>query len=235
MRLAPEGTRRRILLSWSSGKDSAWSLSTLRHEPDNEVVGLLTTISEEFDRVAMHAVRRELVEAQASAAGIDLWPVTIPSRCTIQQYEEAMGQALAKAKSAGVTAVAFGDLFLEDVRRYREEKMAGTGLELLFPLWGKPTHALAREMLDGGLQAMVTCVDPGVLTATFAGRAWNRDFLNDLPAHIDPCGENGEFHTFVYAGPMFSRPVPIQVGEIVTRDGFAFADVLPAASLAAIA
>ncbi len=221
---------RRVLLSWSSGKDSAWSLATLRKEPGLEVVGLLTTINEEFDRVAMHSVRRELLEAQATAAGLKLWSVPIPNLCTNEQYEKAISSALEKAKKAGITTVAFGDLFLEDIRRYREKKMAGTGLELIFPLWGKPTGALATEMLDGGLRAVVTCVDPRVLTENFAGRDWDQDFLSDLPKGADACGENGEFHTFVYAGPMFSHPLSIEVGEIVTRDNFVFADVLPVAS-----
>jgi uncharacterized protein (TIGR00290 family) len=219
--------QQRILLSWSSGKDSAWSLFTLRQDPNNRIVGFLTTINEEFDRVAMHAVRRELLEAQANAAGVDLWPVPIPHNCTNELYEEVMRRALAKAKDAGITAIAFGDLFLEDVRRYREAKMAGMGFELLFPLWGRPTARLAEEMINRGLRATVTCVDPRALDPSFAGREWDATLLKDLPKNIDPCGENGEFHTFVHAGPMFSGPLAIRVGEVIERDGFVFADLLP--------
>jgi uncharacterized protein (TIGR00290 family) len=218
--------QRRILLSWSSGKDSAWSLFTLRQNPDNRVVGFLTTINEEFDRVAMHSVRRELLEAQADAAGVDLWPVLIPHNCPSELYEETMRAELAKAKDAGIAAIAFGDLFLEDIRRERENKMAGMGFELLFPLWGTPTARLAEEMINGGLKATVTCIDPHALDPSFAGRNWDAAFLKDLPENVDPCGENGEFHTFVHAGPIFSRPLAIRLGEVVTRDGFVFADLL---------
>jgi uncharacterized protein (TIGR00290 family) len=220
-------SRAKALLAWSSGKDSAWSLHLLRQRDDVEVVGLLTTINEVHDRVAMHAVRRVLLEAQARAASLPLWPVPIPSPCSNEQYERAMGEAIAAAVAAGVRAVAFGDLFLEDVRRYRERQMAGTGLELLFPLWGRPTAALALEMVAGGLRARITCVDPRVLPATFAGRAFDRALLDELPTGVDPCGENGEFHTFAWDGPMFEAPVPIRGGEVVERDGFVFADLLP--------
>lgn len=219
--------RRRILLSWSSGKDSAWSLFTLRQDPHNCIVGLLTTINEEFDRIAMHAVRRELLEAQADAAGVDLWPVFIPRNCPNELYEETMRAVLAKAKDDGIAAIAFGDLFLEDIRRERETKMAGMGFELLFPLWGTQTARLAEEMLNGGLKATVTCVDPRALDPSFAGREWDATLLKDLPKNVDPCGENGEFHTFVHAGPMLSRPVATRLGEVVNRDGFVFADLLP--------
>ncbi|MGH7487556.1 MAG: ATP-binding protein [bacterium] len=220
-------THRRILLSWSSGKDSAWSLFTLRQDPDNDVVGLLTVINEEFDRVAMHAVRRELLQLQADGAGTDLWAVDIPHNCTNDLYEEAMRHALDRARGAGITAIAFGDLFLEDVRSYRETKMAGMGFELLFPLWGKPTRRLAQEMIDGGLRATVTSIDPRALDRSWAGRAWDAAFLSDLPENVDPCGENGEFHTFVHAGPIFAQPIPVHRGEVVERDGFVFADLLP--------
>ena len=216
-----------VLLAWSSGKDSAWSLHVLRQRPDVEVVSLLTTVSEAHDRVAMHAVRRVLLEAQARAAGLPLTTVRIPSPCSNEQYERAMGAAVASAREEGVRAVAFGDLFLEDVRRYRERQMAPTGLDLLFPLWGRPTGVLAREMLEGGLRARITCVDPRLLPRSFAGRAFDADLLRDLPAGVDPCGENGEFHTFAWDGPMFSSPVRVRGGEIVERDGFVFADLLP--------
>jgi len=221
-------TRGRVLLAWSSGKDSAFALHVLRQRDDVEVVGLLTTVNETHDRVAMHAVRRTLLEAQAAAAGLPLTLVRIPHPCSDLAYEAAMGRALEEARASGVVGVAFGDLFLEDIRRYREEKMAGTGLRPLFPLWGRPTAGLAREMLEAGLKARITCVDPRVLAGSFAGREFDRPLLADLPAGVDPCGENGEFHTFAWDGPMFGRPVPVRGGEVVARDGFVFADLLPA-------
>ena len=219
--------KQRVLLSWSSGKDAAWSLWTLRQHNDVEVVGLLTSFNEEFDRAAMHAVRRELVQAQAEAVGLPLISADLPWPCSNEQYEAAMQKALDDARSQlGITAVAFGDLFLEDVRHYREDKKSGTGLGLLFPLWGIPTDQLAQQMIVGGLKAYLTCVDPQKLPGAFAGRAFDDKLLEDLPAGIDPCGENGEFHSFAYAGPMFSRPLRVEVGEVVERDGFVFADVL---------
>jgi uncharacterized protein (TIGR00290 family) len=218
----------RILLAWSSGKDSAWSLHVLRQDPSVEVAGLLTTVSEAYDRVAMHAVRRTLLEAQAAAALLPLVVVKIPSPCPNEAYEAAMAQAIDDARSRGITGVAFGDLHLEDVRRYRERQMSGTGMSLHFPLWGRPTRALAGEMIEGGLRARLTCVDPRVLPADFAGAAFDRDLLARLPAGVDPCGENGEFHSFAWDGPMFVRAIPVRPGEIVTRDGFVFADLLPA-------
>ena len=217
-----------ILLAWSSGKDSAFALHVLRERDDVEVVGLLTTVNETHDRVAMHAVRRTLLEAQAAAAGLPLTLVRIPHPCSDLAYEAAMGRALEEARASGVVGVAFGDLFLEDIRRYREEKMTGTGLRPLFPLWGRPTAGLAREMLEAGLKARITCVDPRVLAGSFAGREFDLPLLADLPAGVDPCGENGEFHTFAWDGPMFGRPVPVRGGEVVARDGFVFADLLPA-------
>jgi uncharacterized protein (TIGR00290 family) len=220
--------RRRVLLSWSSGKDSAWTLHVLRQDPSLEVVGLLTTVNEEFDRVAMHAVRRDLLLRQAEAAGVEPWLVPLPYPCSNDQYEAIMARQVEKARRAGIDAVAFGDLFLEDIRAYRERQMAGSGLDLLFPLWRRPTAALAREMLTGGLRAWVTCVDPRALGASFAGREWDESFLDDLPPAVDPCGENGEFHTFVFAGPMLRREVGCRPGEVVERDGFVFADLLPA-------
>jgi uncharacterized protein (TIGR00290 family) len=226
----------RVLLAWSSGKDSAWSLHVLRQAQGVEVVGLLTTLNETHDRVAMHAVRRELLEAQAAASGLPLRVVPIPSPCPNDVYEAAMARALDDARRAQrIEAVAFGDLFLEDIRRYREDKLAPTGLRALFPLWGRPTRALAEEMIAGGLQARLTCVDPRVLPASFAGRAFDAELLRDLPPSVDPCGENGEFHSFAWAGPMFRHRVDVEPGEVVTRDGFVFADLLratPAASAA---
>ena len=216
----------KALLCWSSGKDSAWTLHALRRRPDVEVVGLLTTINTEYERVAMHAVRVALLDAQAEAAGLPLWTVPIPNPCSNQEYESAMGEAMRKALAAGITMMAFGDLFLEDVRRYRETQLAGTGLTPIFPIWGLPTDALARDMVAAGLRARLTCVDPKQLPASFAGRDFDAALLADLPASVDPCGERGEFHTFAYDGPMFRHPVPIQTGEIVTRDGFVFADLI---------
>jgi uncharacterized protein (TIGR00290 family) len=220
--------RRRILLSWSSGKDSAWALHELRRAGDVEVVGLLSTLSEPYDRVAMHAVRRSLLDAQARAAGLPLWPVTLPSPCSNEAYEAAMGAALVRARAEGVEAIAFGDLFLEDVRRYREEKLAPTGIHPLFPLWGRPTAALAQEMLAAGVVAHLTCVDPRQIPGALAGRRWDAALLAELPPTADPCGERGEFHTFVSAGPMFAAPLGVRTGEIVERDGFVFADLLEA-------
>ena len=218
---------KRVLLSWSSGKDSAWSLHVLRQDPSLEVVGLLTTLNEAFDRVAMHAVRRDLLEAQAEAAGLPLQAIPIPWPCSNEQYERIMADVCARARQAGVEAVAFGDLFLTDIRAYREQQLRGTGLEPLFPLWNLDTLDLARDMIAGGLRAKLTCVDPKRLAPAFAGRDFDQQFLDDLPAGVDPCGENGEFHSFVYAAPVFDRTLPVQIGEIVERDGFVFADVLP--------
>ena len=224
---APVGAVK-VLLAWSSGKDSAWSLHVLRSRPDVEVVGLLTTVNAAHDRVAMHAVRRTLLEAQAAAAGLPLFTVSIPSPCPNEVYEEAMARALSQARERGVEAVAFGDLFLEEIRRYRESRMEGTGLEPLFPLWQRPTRELADEMLAGGLRAVLTCVDPRVVPESFAGRAFDRALLQDLPAGVDRCGENGEFHTFAWDGPMFRHPVAVRGGEVVRRDGFVFAYLLTA-------
>jgi uncharacterized protein (TIGR00290 family) len=220
-------SRERVLVAWSSGKDGAFALHVLR-EHGVEVTGLLTTVSGPFERVAMHAVRLDLVRAQAEAVGLPLLEVRIPSPCPNELYEAAMAEALAEARGQGTTAVAFGDLFLEDVRRYREERMAGTGLRALFPLWGRPTRDLAEEMLAAGLKAVLTCVDPRALPRELAGRAFDASLLRELPPGVDPCGENGEFHSFAWDGPAFRRAVPVRVGEVVERDGFVFADVLPA-------
>ena len=220
-------SRTRALVAWSSGKDSAWALHTLRRSSDVDVVGLLTTVNSRHERVAMHAVRRVLLEAQAAAVGLPLTVVEIAWPCSNEAYSEAMGRAMADARAQGVTGVAFGDLYLEDVRRYREEQLAGGGIAPLFPLWAQPTPALAREMIASGLRATLTCVDPRVVPADLAGRSFDAALLADLPATADPCGENGEFHTFAWDGPMFARGVPVRLGETVTRDGFVFADLLP--------
>ena len=214
-------------LSWSSGKDSAWSLEMLRRSGEAEVMGLFTTINAAFDRVAMHAVRRGLVEAQARAAGLELHLIEIPYPCPNADYERIMGAFVAKAQAEGAEAMAFGDLFLADIRAYRERQLADTGIAPLFPLWGRDTRELAAEMIDGGLVAHVTSIDPRKLDPSFAGRIFDAAFLADLPASADPCGENGEFHTFVAAGPMFREAVAVRPGEITERDGFVFADLVP--------
>jgi uncharacterized protein (TIGR00290 family) len=216
---------KRVALSWSSGKDSAWSLHLLRQDSSIEVAALLTTLNEEFDRVAMHAVRRELLEAQAASAGVPLWTIPLPWPCSNQQYEARMRSACDRAVAAGIEAIAFGDLYLADIRAYREKQLAGTGLDPLFPVWQLPTRELARQMIAAGLRAKITCIDPKILPREFAGRDFDAEFLADLPPGVDPCGENGEFHTFVYDGPMFHHPIPIQPGEVVERDGFVFADL----------
>ncbi|SRR5579862_3964528 len=221
---------KRILLSWSSGKDSAWALHVLRQQPEYEIAGLLTTFNQEFDRVAMHGVRRALVERQAEAVGLPLWTVPLPWPCSNEQYETLMAKVCTDALQRRIEGVAFGDLFLEDVRAYREKQLSGTGLEPMFPLWGMSTHALAREMIATGLKATLTCVDTRKLDISFAGRSFDEKLLMELPAEIDPCGENGEFHSFAHAGPMFSTEIPIEAGEIVIRDTFAFADLLPLTS-----
>ena len=216
----------KILISWSTGKDSAWMLHVLKQQQPGAVAGLLTATNEAFDRVAMHAVRRELLEAQADAAGLPLHVIPLPWPCSNEEYEKRMRAAVAGFVAEGVTHVAFGDLFLEDVRRYREERLAGSGLEPLFPIWKtKSTAALAQDMIAAGLQARLTCVDPRKLDRSFAGRVFDQSLLDDLPADVDPCGENGEFHSFAHAGPMFNYPIAVRLGEVVDRDGFTFADL----------
>jgi uncharacterized protein (TIGR00290 family) len=216
-----------ILVSWSSGKDSAWMLHLLRQEGRLDGASLLTTINETADRVAMHGVRRTLLEAQAAAAGLPLRVIRLPHPCSNDVYEARMRTAVEQAVADGFTIAAFGDLFLEDVRHYRERHLAGTGLTPLFPLWGRNTAELAREMVGAGVKATVTCVDPRVLDRRFAGRRFDAAFLNELPSGVDPCGERGEFHTVVTAGPMFNREIAVTYGPIVERGGFVFADVLP--------
>ena len=215
----------KILVSWSSGKDSAWMLHVLKQDEAVEIGGLLTTMNEEFDRVAMHTVRRRLVEAQAEAAGVPLRTVPLPWPCTNDEYESRMRAAVSQAVSEGFTHVAFGDLFLEDVRKYREERLAGTGLTPLFPIWGIPTDQLATQMVESGLRSVLTCINPKHLDRSFAGRQFDHSLLADLPAGVDRCGERGEFHSFAWDGPMFNHPVTVSVGEVVDRDGFVFADL----------
>jgi uncharacterized protein (TIGR00290 family) len=223
--------RPKAWLAWSSGKDSAWALHTVRQVGEFEIVSLLTTVNSTYKRVAMHAVRESLLEMQAAAARLPLVKVPIPSPCPNEVYEQAMGEAMARARAEGIWHVVFGDLFLEDIRAYREKQLAACGMTPVFPLWRINTRRLAEEMLAGGLSAHLTCVDPRKLDRSFAGRRFDAELLSALPPNVDPCGENGEFHTFANEGPMFSNPIPLVPGEIVERDGFVFADILPAASL----
>jgi uncharacterized protein (TIGR00290 family) len=216
---------KRVALSWSSGKDSAWALHVLKETPGIEIAALITTFNSSADRVAMHAVRRRLAETQAERVGLPLWSVELPWPCANGVYEERMRSVCERAVAAGITAVAFGDLFLREIREYRERQLEGTGLEPLFPLWDLPTQALAAEMMEGGVRAKVTCVDPKRLDRSCAGRDFDAAFVAGLPSDVDPCGENGEFHTFVYDSPEFSSPICIASGEVVERDGFVFADV----------
>jgi uncharacterized protein (TIGR00290 family) len=220
--------RRRTLVSWSSGKDSAWSLHLLSQDGGTELAALLTTFNSEADRVAMHAVRRELVEAQAARLGLPLWAIELPWPCPNAEYESRMLRACGRAVAEGITTVAFGDLFLEDIRAYRERQLQGTGLAPVFPVWHLPTGQLARQLLDAGVKAKITCVDRAKLDASCAGREYDAAFLNELPSAIDPCGENGEFHTFVYDSPDFTRPIAVAPGTAIERDGFVFADLVPA-------
>jgi uncharacterized protein (TIGR00290 family) len=219
--------RPRALLSWSSGKDSAFALSELRAAGEVDVVGLVTTIKAAAGRVAMHAVREQLLDLQAAAVGLPVRKVSIPSPCPNEVYQAAMATVVDEARSEGITHMAFGDLFLADIRRYREQQLEGSGLTPLFPLWERDTAELARAMIDAGTRAVLTCVDPRQLDRSFAGRSFDSQSLAAMPASCDPCGERGEFHTFAWDGPAFSGPVPVTVGEIVERDGFVFADVLP--------
>jgi uncharacterized protein (TIGR00290 family) len=217
---------KRVLLSWSSGKDSAWTLYHLQQDPMVEVVGLLTTFNGEFNRSAIHGVRRQLLRLQSEAAGLPLIEIPLPWPCSNEQYESLMDTALDNARTQlHMDAMAFGDLYLEDIRSYRETKMQGTGLQVMFPLWQIPTDQLARQMIAGGLKAAITCLDPRVMPEHFAGAQFSTQLLEELPKAVDPCGENGEFHTFAWDGPMFSRPIAVVGGEVVKRDGFVYADL----------
>jgi uncharacterized protein (TIGR00290 family) len=219
--------RPKAWLSWSTGKDSAWTLDLVRRQGETEVVALLTTVNQTHHRVAMHAVREELLERQAEAAGLPLVKVPLPWPCPNEAYERLMAEALEQARRESVTRMVFGDLFLQDVRRYREERLAGTGIQPLFPLWGLNTARLAAQMVESGVQAFVTCLNPAKLDRSFAGRMFDEVLLAALPTSVDPCGENGEFHTFAFAGPMFRHPIPVKPGETVERDGFVFTDLMP--------
>jgi uncharacterized protein (TIGR00290 family) len=232
MKDSTASARPKAWLAWSSGKDSAWSLHTVRQSGEVDVVALLTTVNRTHQRVAMHAVRESLLEMQAAETGLPLIKVFIPSPCPNEVYEQAMSDAMARARAEGVHHVVFGDLFLEDIRAYREKQLAACDMTPVFPLWGIDTRKLAEQMLAGGLRASLTCIDPRKLDRSFAGRAFGEDLLRALPPGVDPCGENGEFHTCVSAGPMFRRPIPLESGEIVERDGFVFADLLPSKATA---
>ena len=223
------GAHPRAVVSWSSGKDAAFALHAVRQTGALDVVGLLTTVTSTYRRVSMHGVREALLEAQARAVGLPLLKVEIPSPCPNAVYERAMAGAVDRLRRDGVTRMVFGDLFLEDVRAYREDRLRGTGIDPVFPLWGRPTGVLAREMIAGGLDARLVAIDPRALPRSFAGRRFDRTLLDDLPSDVDPCGERGEFHTCVVAGPMFDRPIAVNAGEVVDRDGFVFADLAPAA------
>ena len=226
---------KRILLSWSGGKDSAWALHVLRRQGEYEVVGLLTTINEQFRRVAIHGFREELLEMQAESVGLPLWKVDLPFPCSNEEYEARMAAVCERAVAEGLHGIAFGDLFLEDIRAYRVARLAGTGLEPIFPIWtpslGVTTAELAREMIAAGLRAYLTCIDPRVLSESFAGRSFDAALLADLPPEADPCGERGEFHSFACAGPMFTRTIRVIPGERVQRDNFVYADLLPVPAL----
>ena len=219
--------RRKTLLSWSSGKDSAWTLEVLLRDPAVEVVGLFSALNGRVDRVSMHATRSELLRLQAQAAALPLYTISLPEPCTNEEYEFRVGKAVAGFAAEGIVCMAFGDLFLEDIRQYRERNLAGTGIEPLFPLWKRPTRELALEMLDAGMETYISSVDLKKLPLSFAGRRWTRELLEELPSGVDPCGENGEFHTIVSGGPMFKERIEIAVGEIVQRDGFGYADIIP--------
>ena len=218
---------RKALMSWSTGKDSAWALHQLRQNPEIDLLGLFCTVSKEFNRVAMHGVRVELLQEQAESIGLPVEIIEVPYPCSNAEYDRIMGQFVERARNNNIEYFAFGDLFLEDVRNYREEKLKGSGIEPIFPVWGIPTDKLSREMISSGLRAVITCIDPEQTPKEFLGREFNESFLDSLPETIDPCGENGEFHSFVFAGPMFKERIEIVVGDTVHRDDFVFADVLP--------
>ncbi|WP_263408228.1 adenine nucleotide alpha hydrolase [Terriglobus tenax] len=217
---------KKCILSWSGGKDSAWALKLLREQNEWQVGALLTTVNEHFHRIAIHGVREELLDRQAAAAGLPLWKVPLPWPCPNEEYELRMAAVCQRAIAEGFEAVAFGDLFLEEIRAYRERMLTGTGLQPLFPVWGIPTDLLAEQMLVAGVKARIACLDPRKLPAELAGKQWSRDLIASLPTGVDPCGENGEFHTFVSAGPMLSREIAVTPGEVLEREGFVYAELL---------
>ncbi len=219
--------KKKTLMSWSTGKDSAWAYHEILERGDHEIAGIFCTINEKFQRTAMHGVRVELLRRQAQRLGQPLDIIEIPWPCSNEDYERIMGEYINSVKSREIECFAFGDLFLQDIRDYRVDKLEGTGIEPVFPLWQRPTKELASQMIEGGQRTMITCIDPKKLDASFAGREFTREFLKDLPDHIDPCGENGEFHSFVFDAPAFDCAIDIKVGEVVERDGFVFADLVP--------
>jgi uncharacterized protein (TIGR00290 family) len=221
-------TRPKAIMSWSTGKESAFALHQIRQNGEVEIVAVMTTISSAFDRVSMHGVREVLLDRQTEALGLPCWKISIPSPCPNEVYEREMASMLDQARRDGVTHVVFGDIFLEDLRAYREKRLAEVGMIAVFPLWKRDTKALAGEMIASGLRATITCIDPRKLHRSFAGRTFDDGFVADLPSGVDPCGENGEFHSFAWAGPMFDKTIPVATGEVVERDGFVFADVMPA-------
>ena len=220
-----------ILFCWSGGKDSAMALHTLLQRPDVSVVALLTTVTETYDRISMHGVRRELLIRQAQSIGVPLHEVRIPAQCVNPVYEVRMDEALRVHYGAGVRTVAFGDIFLEDLRAYRERNLARIGMTAVFPIWKRDTRELIRHFHSAGFRAITACVDPKVLDRSFAGRELDEEFFRDLPANVDPCGENGEFHTFVFDGPIFRNRIPVRADEILERDSFIYCDLLPDAAL----
>ncbi|MCO4781413.1 MAG: adenine nucleotide alpha hydrolase [Candidatus Cloacimonetes bacterium] len=222
--------KKKVWLSWSSGKDSAWTLYQLQQDDSIQLEGVFTTINKEFERVAMHAVRVDLLKEQAKAFDLPLKIIELPFPCSNEQYELIMTDFLSEIKETGIDAFAFGDLYLEDIKDYRINNLKGTGIEAIFPLWKTPTNELSKEMVQSSLKTVITCVDPKQLDPSFVGREYNQSFLNDLPNTVDPCGENGEFHSFVYDGPMFKQKIDVNVGEVVTRDGFVFADIVKSKS-----
>ncbi len=222
-----ENCPKKTLLSWSGGKDSAWALHVLRQDPRFAVTALLTTVNEQFHRVAIHGFREELLDLQAAAAGLPVWKVPLPYPCTNADYESRMQAVCARAVRDRFDAIAFGDLFLEDIRAYRIERLAGTGLEPVFPIWGIPTGQLAVQMIAGGLRARIACIDPRLLDASFCGRVYDEKFLRELPPEVDPCGERGEFHGFAFAGPMFSQTIHVTHTHNVEREGFLYGDLIP--------
>lgn len=223
--------KKKTLMSWSSGKDSAWALHKLLQNPEIEVVGLFCTVNREFNRVAMHGVSVELLLQQAARIGLPMELIEIPYPCSNEEYENIMEKFVEKAKNNAIEFFAFGDLFLEDIRNYREQKLSSCGIKPVFPIWGSPTDALAKEMINNGLKTIITCIDPKQIPQEFVGKEFNDKFLASLPESVDPCGENGEFHSFVYDAPMFNSPIQISVGEIIHRDNFIFADLLPATAI----
>jgi uncharacterized protein (TIGR00290 family) len=218
---------KKTLLSWSSGKDSAWALHLLRHDPTVELIGLFTVMNREYNRVSMHGTRLEMLRRQAETVGLPLQTINLPDPCTNDQCDTIMREFVMKSAANGVQCMAFGDLFLEDVRKYREDQLRGTGIDPVFPLWGTPTGELAEQMLSAGLDAYVSCVDLKKLPARLAGKKWSKEVIAELPQDIDPCGENGEIHTIAVGGPMFRSPISVSIGEMVERNGFAYADIIP--------